>query len=440
MLNPKAFFVLIEAFSNSSLRVHYSHALQCVHSVKPTTMTTKKFHTSRRAIQLATLLILALIPALGLFRIDLASASFHMLGHQIWWSNFAFTIGLAIVLITAPILSYLTISTVWCGWACPQNLLVEWANNLTHRFLGKRADVRVDGKGMVIASSKNKLLNWMILGAAFLAVSMVLALIPLLYFLPPGDVWSFITFSANNQVTSFFTFPYFFITLLIFIDIAFVRYFFCDYACMYRVGQIIFKTTNALHVSYDASRSSDCAKCNFCATSCVTNIQPTEIKAGDRCIGCGECIDACDQLHEHSGSMGLLRFEIGKQGSGATWRQKLKALSTRLNWTIGTVAMLGGAMMIWGFFMQPPPPQQMSAEEIQKVQRIERVCNSQCATWISSCKGKNMEGCYRASACKCECSLQQDPTSADSSKWLQCIQKYTSLADKLNSQNLGNRP
>jgi len=78
--------------------------------------------------------VIALIPATGLLRIDLATASFSILGHQIWWSNFILVSGLALIFATAPVLTYMTIGTVWCGWACPQNLLSEWANNLTHKL------------------------------------------------------------------------------------------------------------------------------------------------------------------------------------------------------------------------------------------------------------------------------------------------------------------
>ncbi len=403
-------------------------------------MSETKYHFPRRSVQIATLLIISLIPALGIFRIDLPSASFQVLGHQIWWSNFAFIIGLALALATIPIITYMTIGAVWCGWACPQNLLSEWANTLTYKFLGKRADVRVDGKGMVVAAAKNKAVNWLILGAIFLAAAMVLALVPLVLFYPRGDIWAFVTFSASRDMTESIKYPYYFLVLLIFIDIAFVRYFFCDYACFYRIGHMLFKTKDALHVTYDSSRSSDCAKCNYCATSCITAIDPTDIKIADPCIGCGECIDACDRLHQKSGTAGLLHFELGKKGSETTWGQKLREFLSRLNWLVGGIFIFGCIMLVWGIVTQAPVQAPISPEQMHKIQMIARVCDSRCATYISSCKGDNLEGCYRASACKCDCNLQLDPGNTASNTWRQCVRKYTAFADALRSNKLYKRP
>ena len=97
------------------------------------------YRWKRRIVQFATLILIVLVPASGLLRIDLTSASFLILGHQVLWSNFTLVSGLALVFVTGPILTYMTIGTVWCGWACPQNLLSEWADKLTHKLLGKRA-------------------------------------------------------------------------------------------------------------------------------------------------------------------------------------------------------------------------------------------------------------------------------------------------------------
>ncbi len=400
---------------------------------KTVNMLPTNYRILRRATQLATLLVIALIPALGVFQIDWALASFHIMGHQIWWSNFAFIFGLAVVLTILPVITYTTVGAIWCGWACPQNLLAEWANNLTYKFLGKRADVRVDGKGAIVAAAKNKALNWLVLGAIFLGAAMVLALVPVLFFYTPHEVWSFVTFGSNNT-SGYIQFPYLFSVLLIFIDIAAVRYFMCDYACLYRMGQKMFKTRNALHVSYDASRSDDCAKCNYCATLCITDIQPTSIKMHDNCFDCGECIDACNQLHEKTGTPGLLNFKLGEHQEGSTRQKILAIVFTRFNWLMGSIFLLGAAMMMWGIYTQPPIAPQVPIEQQLKERQITRACSNQCVEQQALCKAGRIAECYRASACKCACFLQQDPGNAASSEWRQCVEHYTAEAGAFRSR------
>ena len=152
-----------------------------------------KYHWKRRRTQFGMLLLIILIPIFGLFRIDLATASFlhprspggvdelslsDWTGHRGWYR---------------PILTYMTIGSVFCGWACPQNLFSEMADGLTHKLLGKRADVRIDGPGMIVAASKNKVINWLILGSSFLAASAVLAFFFLMFFYTRSDMWAFVT-------------------------------------------------------------------------------------------------------------------------------------------------------------------------------------------------------------------------------------------------------
>jgi hypothetical protein len=393
-------------------------------------MSVKQYHGTRRAVQLATLLLIAMVPAIGLFRIDLTTASFTILDRQIWWSNFTLMFGLAIIAATAPIITYMTIGTVWCGWACPQNLLSEWANALTHKLLGKRASVDVEGEGLVVAASKNKLLNWVILAVAFLVAALVLGLIPFLFFFTPTEVWSFFTFSASQKLSGFMRQLYFFCVFLIFVDIAVVRYFWCDYACLYRIGQKIFKTQDALHVAYDSTRSADCTKCNYCSTACITGIKPTAIKIYDSCIDCGECIDACDRLHEKSGTPGLLRFELGEKGGAPTWGDKVRDVISHFNWWVGALFIAGCGMTVWGIAAQPEPVAPPTQAEVQAHQ-LSEICRAQCAPQLDSCKGGSKAGCFRAAACQCQCSLERDPSNAESANWRRCVQKNNESADAL---------
>lgn len=390
-----------------------------------------QYHWKRRAVQFATLFLIALIPAVGLFRIDLTTASFSILDRQLWWSNFTLIAGLAIVAATAPIITYMTIGTVWCGWACPQNLLSEWANNMTHKLLGKRASVDVAGEGLVVAASKNKAINWILLALLFLAAALVLALIPFMFFFSPAEVWSL--FTSGAQLSTFMQRLYYFLAFLIFVDIAVVRYFWCDYACLYRIGQKIFKTRDALHVAYDATRSADCTKCNYCATACITSIKPTAIKVYDSCIDCGECIDACNRLHQKSGTPGLLRFELGEHGGAANLRAKLRDVMSRFNWWVGALFLAGCILTVWGIVTQPQERLAPSPEAQQRAQQLASICHAQCTPHIASCKGGNIAACARASACQCQCSLEHDPGNPSAGEWRQCVKQNTAHANAMES-------
>ena len=228
---------------------------------------------------------------------------------------------------------------------------------------------------------------------------------------------------------------YFFGVFLIFIDIAVIRYFWCDYVCLYRIGQKIFQTQDALHVSYDASRSADCAKCNYCATECITGIQPTQIKIYDSCIDCGECIDACNRLHEKSGMRGLLRFELGNKGSAPTLRGKVRDVMSHFNWWVGALFLAGCIMSVWGIVMQPQEEvQQQPTAASQQAHQLAALCRSQCVPQMNDCKAGNRAACYSMAACQCQCSLDHDPLNPDSGEWRQCVQKNTAHADALNSK------
>ena len=316
-------------------------------------MSAVKFHWPRRATQIATLLLLVLIPASGLFRIDLVAGNFVILDRQVGWSEISLMLGFTVMLVALAIMSYSSTGAVWCGWACPQNLLSEWANNLTYKLLGKQADVSVENRHAQVATSKNKVLNWALLILAFLAASLVLGVIPFFYFYTPQEVWGFITFRTDSSLSQFMHRLYFVSVVAFFLDISGIRYFWCNYACAYRFGQRFFKTQDAMHVAYDASRSAACTKCNYCTASCIIGIKPTDIKATDTCINCGECIDACDRLHEKDGAPGLLRFRLA-ESKGATEQAKRGGLLMQVNLWLGVLFLAGCGLLAWGFVSYSP--------------------------------------------------------------------------------------
>jgi polyferredoxin len=315
-------------------------------------MPSRPYHWPRRAAQLGTIALFALIPATGLFRIDLVAGVFFILNRQTCWSDFFLMFGAMAVIATAPLLTYSTIGRIWCGWACPQNTISEWADKLTRKLLGKRASVDVASNGLQVASAKNKAINWIILTASFLGMSLVLGIVPFLYFFPPEQVWALLTFGLDSQLSRFMHPLYLVSVVAIFLDIAVIRYFWCDYACLYRVGQFLFKTQDALHVEYDAARSSACVRCNYCAASCLLAINPTDPVATETCINCGECIDACNRLQQRNGGSGLLHFEFGKERR-SHGLAAIGAMVAKFNW-VGVIFLIGCAMIGWAMFHYSP--------------------------------------------------------------------------------------
>jgi polyferredoxin len=309
----------------------------------------QSYRGKRRLTQMLALLALVLVPALGLFRIDLAAGSLMIAGQPVNLRNFAAVLGLAIAAATAPLVMISTIGTLWCGWACPQNLLSEWANNLTRRRLGSRADVSVEATSAQVAPSKNRAGNWIVLIASFGAAAAVLGVLPLFYFFPPQEVWALVTFSENAQFSRFMSRLYFVSAALAFVDIALIRYFLCNYACLYRFGSMLFRNDDTLHVAYDATRAADCAKCNFCRVSCITSIDPTKIGRFDRCVVCGECVDACTRLHAKSEPPvpGLLRFVSGKAAPSGKPRTLAQRLPAMIGWH-GALFVAGCALLAYG--------------------------------------------------------------------------------------------
>jgi len=315
------------------------------------------FHSRRRAVQLVVLALVVLIPVTGLLRIDPTAGALVVLDRQIWFADFFLFFGLWIFLATVMVFLYSIAGTVFCGWVCPQNSVSEWANYLTRKFLGKRAEVSLDGAPVRVTASKDRLRNWILLGLCFVSASMAIALVPLLYFYPVSSVWSFILLRPDPALASSLHWIYGVFVLIVLLDVTVIRHFWCRFICVYRVWQHSFKTRQTLHVAYDASRAADCQGCNYCTTKCFLDLDPRSTDVFDSCINCGECIDACNRMHEKESKPGLLRFEFGERSQGArvTARKRNNEYSLlgRSRWAL-PFSLLGLAMFVWGLWSYEP--------------------------------------------------------------------------------------
>src|ERR1700690_1716803 len=178
-------------------------------SAVPSHANSVRYHGRRRLVQALSFALVILVPAFGLLRIDPGAGALVVLDRQIWFADFFLIAGLWIMLASGLIMLYSVAGTVFCGWVCPQNIVSEWANFMTRRLLGRRAKVELDGSAPVVAVTKNKAINWILLGLSLLAASMVVAVVPLFYFYSPATAWSFVTSSADPLLAASLHYIYF---------------------------------------------------------------------------------------------------------------------------------------------------------------------------------------------------------------------------------------
>ncbi len=326
-------------------------------SAKPARANSTRYHGRRRLVQALSFALAILIPASGLMRFDPGAGALVVLDRQIWFADFFLIAGLWIMLASALVMLYSVAGTVFCGWVCPQNIVSEWANFVTHKFLGRRAKVMIDGSAPIVAATKNKLLNWTLLGLSLLAAALVVGIVPLFYFYAPATIWSFVTWRTDPKLAGSLHYIYFVFVLIILLDVAFIRHFWCRFACVYRVWQHSFRTRETLHVSYDASRADACTKCSYCVSSCFIEIDPRKTDVYDSCINCGECVDACNRMQQKSSQGGLLKFEFGetrqKTLQRARFRDNATRLAARSKWMLALL-VFGAGLFAWGIYSWEP--------------------------------------------------------------------------------------
>jgi len=302
-------------------------------------------HAWRRFSQYLVIVLLVLVPVSGLFRIDPMAGAFKLLDYQVWFSDIAIVMGFWLMMATLLIFMYSWAGSVFCGWACPQNTVSEWANALTSKLLGRRALMMdITGLSMEVARRKDVWLNKFVLGLSFLSISMLIALIPLLYFYPPDVILSFLLLKPV-AAAEHLLWIYLVCVLVVLINVSVMRHLVCKYMCIYRVWQHSFKTQETLHIDYDQSRKEDCTHCHYCVDSCFLDIDPRQTQVFDSCINCGECVAACDALHTKSKKMqgpGLLSFAFGEGKEG-----KVNGLTSLLSRT--RAAMVGSLLGLFFF-------------------------------------------------------------------------------------------
>ena len=277
-----------------------------------------RFLTARRITAYLLIALYALLPFAHIngkpaLMLDVVNRKFHILGatflatDTLLMAVLAIAIGLAIFLATA------LFGRVWCGWACPQTVYMEFVFRPIERLFADRAG---NCSGWRQAAKY----------IAYFLVSMHLSNVFLAYFVGTENVSKWTLGSPLAHPAAFILVLV--VAALMMFDFCFFREQTCIVACPYGRLQSALLDRHSLIVTYDKKRGEprrplrtnprdislktlplgDCINCVKCVTTCPTGI---DIREGLQmeCIGCAQCIDACDDVMTRIGKpKGLIRY------------------------------------------------------------------------------------------------------------------------------------
>jgi len=260
--------------------------------------------------------------------LDLARREFTFFGLTLYATD-TFLLTLFLLSGFVFILLFTTVAgRVWCGWACPQTVYMEFLYRPIERWIEGKETVRRrrDEAPPSFDRTWRKVLKFSI----FFVISAFLAHTFVAYFVSwdsliqwmtgaPTDHWEYSVMMAVTTALILFNFGYF-------------REQMCTIACPYARIQSVLLDRDSMIVSYDKKRGEtrgkrskktpeisglgDCIDCGACVRTCPTGI---DIRDGLQmeCITCTQCIDACDAIMIQVGKpVGLIRYTSEKALEG----------------------------------------------------------------------------------------------------------------------------
>lgn len=287
-----------------------------------------RFLTRRRAVGYALIAFFCTLPHLRIngkppILLDLVHREFTFFGLTLYPTDtLLFALLMLSVFLSVFFLTAL-FGRVWCGWACPQTVYLEFVYRPIERlFEGAPGHKTKAGAWRRPA----RLL-------VYLVVSFLLANTFLAYFVGTDSLFRWMRGSPFTHPVGFLVMAI--TTFLMMFDFSFFREQVCIVACPYGRMQSVMLDRNSLIISYDPKRGEprgkkrrgakaggdvsltvlpeepaqgDCIDCKMCVTTCPTGI---DIRDGLQleCVNCAQCIDACDSVMDKIGKpRGLIRY------------------------------------------------------------------------------------------------------------------------------------
>jgi cytochrome c oxidase accessory protein FixG len=270
-----------------------------------------------------------------LILLDWTGRKMVLLGNNYWAKDIPMFLPLFFAFMLLVFLATARYGRIWCGWACPQTVFLQFAFAPIERlFEGKAARRKA-------RDAAPWTFDWMWRKAAKHASFAVLAWwignTALAYIWGSHNLLSAMAHpSAENWPGLALVLAF---AALFYGNFAFFKEQACILVCPYARFQSVIPDEETSLIAYDAARGEkrgkgargsregfgDCTDCRQCVLVCPTGI---DIRQGQQleCIGCARCIDACDRtMAAWKKPKGLVRYASlgelqGKPRSARHWR------------------------------------------------------------------------------------------------------------------------
>jgi cytochrome c oxidase accessory protein FixG len=264
------------------------------------------WHRIRKQIHVLCFLIFLALPFLNVMRFDIPRQRFYFFGFELWISEFGIVFFALMFLMFLIVAASVLYGRVYCGYLCPQMIFSEASVALQSKL-----------QRMIVKRGGSRRTARILFYAIVAAASVVLAFIFVAYFIPPRDLAGRLL-ALDIRTAGGITGAA--VTVLTFLDFAFLRQRFCTTACPYGYLQGMLGDGRTLLVHY-RDEQHDCIECKKCVRVCPMGIDIRESPFQIECIHCAECIDACDEILARFKKPGLIHYTWGEHGSIASARR-----------------------------------------------------------------------------------------------------------------------
>ena len=259
-----------------------------------------------------------------LLLMNVVERKFSILGQMFWPQDGAILAFGLLLFLTGIAVFTAAFGRLWCGWACPQTVMMEMVfRRIEYAIEGdahtQRALAKAPWTGGKFAKKLTK-------HGIFLALSFVIGNTLLAYIIGDEQLLRLVTDDPRQHLQGL---GFMLLFALVFYAIfARFREQACTFICPYGRFQSVLLDENSIVVAYDHKRGErrgklrrhqtleqrraegqgDCIECRQCVAVCPTGI---DIRDGTQmeCVHCTACIDACDAVMDKVGRpRGLIRY------------------------------------------------------------------------------------------------------------------------------------